>query len=141
MEGGARIGFPRSAPRRSLRLLSALLPLAGCQPGQTSARVLSSLDGLQALTYDGYDVRIVRAPDSALALYVFGQPLEEAYLRAGAHFVLTDGRAAAFDYEILVARADRVTLKRVTTENRKASGEGLLRREEIVDVRPYDEPP
>ena len=52
--------------------------------------------------------------------------------------MLTDGRGVHTTYQILLVDPERITLKRRTIFDRRASGEGVREVEDVVAVAPYN---
>jgi hypothetical protein len=128
--------------RHAVLLSLALGALQGCQWGDrhANAQELSRLHGLSTLEFDGVCLRLKRdsSDASGLVLIVAGQAVEEATLRLGDRFVLTDGRGVYETYQVLLVDPERVMLKRQRTFDRRASREGIRSVEDVVTVTPYN---
>ncbi len=125
----------------------ALLPLLlvgtpGCHWGDRHAQPeeLRVLRGLSVLEFDGLLVRVKRGSSRPvdLSLIVGGQAVEEAGLRLGEHFMLTDGREVYETYQVLLADSERITLRRRKTFDNRASGMGVRAVEDVVALEPYN---
>jgi hypothetical protein len=123
-------------------LAAGLVELPGCRWGDRHARPeeLSRLRGLCALEFDGLFVQLKRdaSDDRGLLLVVAGQAVEQAWLRQGEQFLLTDGREVYEAYQVLLADPERITLKRQRTFDHRTTGEGIRTVEDVVAVTPYN---
>jgi len=114
----------------------------GCQWGDrhTEPQELSALHGLSVLEFDGVSLHLKRdsSDASGLVLIVAGRTVEEAALRLGDRFALTDGRGVYETYQVLLVDPERVTLKRRRTFDHRASHKGIRTVEDVITVRPYN---
>lgn len=130
----------------SLRHIVLLSLAVGGFPGcrwrdrHANAQNLSRLHGLSVFEFDGVSLRLKRdsADASGLVLIVAGRTVEEAALRLGDRFVLTDGRSVYETYQVLLVDPERVMLKRQRTFDRRASREGIRTVEDVIAVTPYN---
>lgn len=132
---------PILLPRSVILLGLVLVALPGCRWGDRRRRPerLEVLRGLSVLEFDGFYVNVKRDSDAAdLLLVVGGQAVEQAGLRQGEHFVLTDGGDVYTTYQVLLADYERITLKRRRTFDRRASREGVREVADVVVVTPYN---
>jgi hypothetical protein len=135
MKGASRL--------RDVLLLSLVIcALNGCHWGGPHAKTkeVSVLHGLSTLDFDGVLLRLKRdtADVTGLVLIVAGQATNEAALRPGDRFTLTDGRGVYETYQLLVVGPERVMLKRQISVDRRASGAGIRTVEDVIAVTPYD---
>jgi len=116
--------------------------LHGCHWGDRHAQPqeLSVLRGLSVFEFDGVCLRLKRDASDAtgVVLFVAGRTIEEAALRLGDRFALTDGRGVYETYQVLLVDPERVTLKRRRTFDRRASRKGIRTVEDVIMVRPYN---
>lgn len=123
-------------------LVLAMAGLHGCHWGDrhTQAVELSELPGLSMLEFDGVYVQLKRDSSDATGRYlvVAGQPVEQAALRPGESFVLTDGRGVHEVYQVVLVDAESITLTRRRTYDRRATGEGFRTVDDVITVTPYN---
>ena len=128
--------------RHAPALLLAVVGLHGCHWGDrhTKAAELAELPGLSMLEFDGVFVQLERGSSDATGPYlvVAGQAVEQAALRPGESFVLTDGRGVHEIYHVVLVGAESITLTRRRTFDRRATGEGFRTVDDVVTVTPYD---
>ena len=128
--------------RHILLLSLALGGLPGCDWGDrhANAQNLSRLHGLSVLEFDGVCLRLKRDSSDAtgLVLIVAGRAVEEAALRLGDRFALTDGSGVYETYQVLLIDPERVMLKRQRTFDRRALREGIRTVEDVLAVTPYN---
>jgi hypothetical protein len=134
--------------KRTLPLLRfSLLPLVvaavhGCQAADRhkSAVELAALSGISVLEFDGVFLRIKRASSDAtgLSLVIGGSTVDEAELRVGDQFLLTDGQAVHQTYQLLLASEERITLRREQVFDRRATREGIRTVQDVIALRPYN---
>lgn len=120
----------------------ALVAFRGCHWGDRHAKPeeLPVLPGLSVLEFDGLYVQLKRdsSDGSGLFLVVAGQAVERAGLRQGEQFLLTDGHEVYQTYRVLLVDPERITLRRRTTFDHRASGEGIRDVEDVVALKPYN---
>lgn len=134
--------------KRTLPLLRfSLLPLVvaavhGCRAGNRykSAVELAALSGISVLEFDGVFTRIKRASSDAtgLSLVIDGSTVDEAELRVGDQFLLTDGQGVNETYQLLLASEERITLRRERVFDRRATREGIRNAQDLIALRPYN---
>ncbi len=132
-----------TASLRLLVLLSlAAIGIAGCHWGDRYAKVeeLSFIQGISVLEFDGVFLHVKRdlSSTAGLGLIVAGRFVDEAKLRMGNRFVLTNGRDVHETYQVLLIDQERITLKRQEVFDRRASREGIRAIETAVAVTPYN---
>lgn len=125
-----------------LFLLTGLTATAGCHWGGAREIELEPfVPGLAELSYDGLNLHVKRDPAGALLLHVGGTQLDEADLRLGGQFVLTDGIKHDY-YRVMLLDEERITLKLTSFVDRQQQREGYRRTERVIAVMPYtDETP
>jgi len=147
--GGKRAARPGTVRVKHATVLigGGLLMLAGagnqgCRWGERRAGVeeVPLIDGISVLEYDGLDLRVKRAASGAAGLFlvVNGRLVDEAALRVGDGFVITDGRSVHRAYHLLAATDDRITLKRQAVFDDRATREGIRTVDTVIAVRPYN---
>lgn len=128
-------------------LLCCPLPLVvtavqGCRTGERhkSAVELAALSGISVLDFDGVFLRIKRASSDAtgLSLVVGGSTVDEAELRVGDRFLLTDDQAVHETYQLLLASEERITLRREQVFDRRARREGIRTVQDLIVLTPYN---
>jgi hypothetical protein len=123
-------------------LALATTGFAGCQAGGRGAKIDEALvlHGVSVLEFDGVNLRLKRASDDSndLALVIAGQEVDEAELRIGDRFVLTNKQGVRETYQVLVADEDRVTLKKQEVFDRRANREGIRTVESVITLAPYN---
>jgi hypothetical protein len=124
-----------------------LLPLVvaavhGCRAGDRhkSAVELAALSGISVLEFDGVFLRIKRASSDAtgLSLVVGGSAVDEAELRVGDQFLLTDGQGVNETYQVILASEERITLRREQVFDRRSTREGIRNAQDVVALTPYN---
>lgn len=128
---------------RTAALVLAWTPLAtllGCaHDGALRPQELPRIDGLSALQYDGYRLLLRSSlDDPERMLFVSGRAAAEALVAVGGEFSIAHGRAELRTYRVLSADDDAIVLHETQTTDRRAEREGLLRRQRVLRVRPYD---
>ena len=120
--------------------------LCGCQWGERRGEVKENevLPGLSVCEVDDVFLTIrLQTKDSAgFYLFVNNLQMEEARLRVGEQFVLSNGNDYAEWYRVILLQDDRIVLKRTEVHGPEANRKGLRTTETVIAVKPYNlEPP